>query len=71
MVDSRSSLTSTPCLRMIPALASTSPCVWLGSGLRLSVQLTNVALRPEKSWESVTLATLAPRSDERGPDVTD
>src|SRR6478736_8044193 len=34
---------------MIATLASTSPWVWLGSGLRLSVQLTKVALSPEKS----------------------
>ena len=45
----RSTVTSTPCLRMIAALASTSPCVWLGSGLRFSVQLMKVALRPLKS----------------------
>ena len=45
----RISSTSTPCLRMIAALASTSPCVWLGSGLFFSVQLTYVALRPVKS----------------------
>src|SRR3954465_1105726 len=38
---------------MMPALASTSPWVWLRSGLRLSVQLTKVALRPVKSCSSV------------------
>ena len=41
--------TSTPCLRMIAALTSTSPWVWLGSGLFLSVQLTKVAFSPVKS----------------------
>src|ERR1700752_786517 len=51
----RISSTSTPCLRMIPALASTSPWVLLTSGLRFRVQLTKVAFRPEKSCSSIGL----------------
>lgn len=41
--------TSTPCPRITPALSSTSPEVWLSSGLRLSVQLKNTAFSPAKS----------------------
>ena len=41
--------TSTPCARMINALASTSYWVWLGSGNRFNVQLMNMARRPVKS----------------------
>src|SRR3954469_15071478 len=54
----RTSSTATPCLRMIAALASTSPWVLLTSGLRLSVQLTKVAFRPVKS-KSVWCSTVS------------
>src|SRR5215210_4474734 len=58
----RRTSTSTPCLRMIAALASTSPWVWLRSGERFSVQLTNMARRPVKS-SSVMGRTLLRKCD--------
>ena len=50
----RTTSTSTPCLRMMAALTSTRPWVLLCSGDRLSVQLTKVARRSEKSVLSVS-----------------
>jgi hypothetical protein len=41
----RTTSTCTPCVVMMCALASISPWVWLRSGERFSVQLTNSARR--------------------------
>jgi hypothetical protein len=71
VVDEPDLDTSTPCLRMIPALASTRPWVLLTSGLRLRVQLTKVALRPEKFVIGHAPTLAWPRYGGNGRVVTD
>ena len=45
--------TATPLRSMIAIVRSASPCVWEGSGERLSVQLMYTARRSEKSQRDV------------------